>query len=117
MQSADVIVITAVDIEVLEDLQNWLKSEYEIISDEKYFGVQPAHLGGGTSGIGVIVSFIQSSFEKFVSILKNWATNYNKDIELSLEHGDKRVTIKCPANRVTDDQIDKVFSTLIDFCN
>ena len=45
-------------------------------------------------------------------ILKNWLYNYNKDIELTFENGDKKVSLKCPSKRVDDKNMDRLFSSL-----
>ena len=41
--------------------------------------------------------------------------NYNKDIELTLENGNKKINLKCPAKRVNEENMDQIFLSFKDF--
>lgn len=115
MKNSDIIIITATDLELLEDLQDWLKSDFEILPVEKQLDTKDICLGDSTSSIAVVINFIQNNLDKLIASLKNWFANYNKDFELTFENGDKKATIKCPAKRITDDQMEESFSALAHF--
>lgn len=116
MQNSDNIIIMSENVELLNDLRGWLAGEFQIVPVNTCLDEHLISLGD-SNGIAVVLNFIKDNFDKLVTLLKNWAANYNKDIEITFEYGDKKATLKCPARRVSDDQIEEVFSTLSDFYN
>ena len=114
MTSEDYVIVESPNPECLADLQSWLSSELKtntIVRLEE----TASSLDGENSAISVFLGFIKSNYEKIKKIIKNWITNYNKDIELTFEHGDKKAIIKCPASRVQDSQIAEIFSEIDNF--
>lgn len=107
------IIIKSTEYEALADLYTWLESEFEV----SYIDTdgQKNSLGQDCSAIKVIIDFMRDNSEKFIKILKNWLYNFNRDIELSFENGDKKVHIKCPAKRISDDNLNDIISNLNDF--
>ena len=116
MQNSDNIVITSTDVELLENLSEWLVGEFETAPVHASLDPQVMSLGSADR-IAVVLSSVKDNFKKMVTLVKNWAANYNKDIEITFEYGEKKAMLKCPAKRVSDDQIEAVFSTLTNFYN
>lgn len=110
--SKNEILIYGKDYEALTDLQGWLSSEFYVTCIEKS---TPSALGERNAGIKVIFEFVKGNWERFITIFKNWVHNYNKDIEFTLENREKKMIFKCPSNRVSDDQLDKLFASIEDF--
>ena len=107
------LVISSGDYDAMQDLHNWLNSEYSIITTE--FKSTTSQSLGEESKIKIALSTIKKSVAQFIELIKNWAYNYNKDIELCFEDGTKKATIKCPAKRVSDEDLNQIFSALSDF--
>lgn len=101
------------DCDAIQDLRNWLCSEYVVITTD-VSNAQSQSLGE-ESGIRIALSTIKKGVEQFIELIKNWAYNYNKDIELCFEDGSKKATIKCPAKRVSDEDLNQIFTALSDF--
>lgn len=114
MENNKIIAITCTQTETLEDLKDFLSGEFQV----EYLSLENGEnvaLGNGIFGISVVIEYVKSNAQRFVAVFKNWVANYNKDVELTFENGDKKATFKCPANRVTDEQIDAFFSILSNF--
>lgn len=111
MENGEIVIYTT-DHDALNDLQRWISNEFTAISVDKGESVA---LGEGDLGIKVIFELIKENWDRFITILKNWISNYNKDIELTFENGDKKVTLKCPSKRVCDENMDRIFSSLDGF--
>lgn len=116
MQNSDSIVITSTDVELLESLSEWLIGEFETAPVLASLDPKVMSLGGA-GRMAVVLSSVKDNFKKLVTLVKNWAANYNNDIEITFEYGEKKAMLKCPANRVSDDQIEAVLSTLTNFYN
>lgn len=108
MKNGEIVIYTT-DHDALNDLQRWISSEFITtnVSQDK-----PVALGNEDFGIKVIFEFVKDNWERLIMILKNWLYNYNKDIELTFENGDKKVSLKCPSKRVDDKNMDRLFSSL-----
>ena len=111
MQNNNFLIISTSDIDAIEELHSWLCGEFvvsEICSSNDSLGLD-------LSKIKVLIDKSKQMIEKFIEFLKNWITNYNKDIELTFENGEKKAIVKCPAKRVNDQELLQVFSSLEHF--
>lgn len=111
MRNGEIAIYTT-DYDALIDLQEWISNEFSAISVNNGESVA---LGKGNSGIKVVFELVKENWERLITILKNWIYNYNKDIDLTFENGDKKVTLKCPSKRVCDENMDRIFSSLDGF--
>lgn len=111
MQTNNFLIISTSNIGVIEELRSWLCGEFVVseISSSKN------SLGLDLSQIKVLIDKSKQTIEKFIEIIKNWFSNYNKDVELTFENGEKKATVKCPARRVNDQELEQVFSSLEHF--
>lgn len=107
------LVISSGDYDAIQDLRNWLSSEYPISTAD--IEGNALQFLGDESGIKIALAAIKKGVEQFIEIIKNWAYNYNKDIELHFEDGAKKATIKCPAKRVSEEDLNRIFAALSDF--
>lgn len=113
MPNNDYLIISASDHDAIQDLTSWLSWEYNITSIKAEAEAYPTL--GDKPDIRILFSLIKENVSKFLTLVKNWAYNYNKDIELVFENGDKKAMIKCPAKKVRDKDMELIFSSLSDF--
>lgn len=99
--------------EVLDELYSWLSSDFDVIYDDSLS--QTASLGDKHSVLKITFEFIEKNFQKFISMIKGWIENGNKDFELTMENGSKKISLKCPSRRISDDNIKQVMQELDGF--
>lgn len=113
MSNTEYLFITVDNIDSAQDLSDWLSTEYAILPVERQEIFSSESLGEEKT-FKIPLTAIKKGVEKFVSYLKNWVQNYNKDIEIVFQNGEKSATIKCPSSRVSAENLDVFFSTLQD---
>lgn len=111
MRNTEIIIYTE-DYEALNDLKEWIENDFAAFSIYKGDTIA---LGEECTGIKVVFECIKKNWTRLVTILKNWMYNYNKDIELTLENGNKKINLKCPAKRVNEENMDQIFLSFKDF--